>query len=326
MLALSDEDVERACTVAGAVEVLRAVYEEAARAEAVPPERLSVFHGATDSLRILGAVVPVANAIGFKAFHRVGDEVRYLVHLIELATGEPLALLDANRLTVLRTAATAGVAAAAVMPDARRLGVIGSGAEAQTQAEAIASIAPIEEIRVHSPRHESRERFRSVVSSRTGARVVCCDEPREVVEPSEVVVVATNTKGRGIAFEGEWLEDRRGERTHVSSIGSTLPNQMEVDPETWRIADHVIVDSLDVLEESGDAIRAAKAGTLDRSRVTELSRVCAGDHGRTWGGITFYKSIGSAIQDVGMARHVYDQAVAQGIGQRLPPFQGVRHL
>lgn len=326
MLLLSDRDVMRSVSNRDALRALERVYRCQGGAGATLPGRLALFFSGDNYLRVLGAAVPGVNAFGFKAFHRVDNTVRYVVHIMDMDDGKLLAVMDANYLTVLRTAATAVLATQAMMPDRTNLGVIGSGAEAQKQAEALLEVSNISAVRVYSPRPSSRLHFQAALGKVSSVPIIACADPEEVVETSDTIVVATNTKGKEVAFRGEWLESRTGKRTHISSIGSTLPNQLELDELTWSFTNRVVLDSWDVLEESGDALRAQRAGTLDQERVMTLADVYASEPSEAWSGITLYKSIGSAIQDVGLARCIFDAASSNGIGVVMAGLDSVRQL
>ena len=135
------------------------------------------------------------------------------------------------------------------------------------------------------------------------------------------MVVATNTTGVGdlIAYRGRWMETG----SHVNSIGSTGLQLREIDTETFRSAERIVVDSRVQMEgESGDLKAAMAAGTYDRAKVTELKEVVAGRApGRTGADeITLFKSVGTAIQDVAAGFAVYKEAVRQGLGQDVGEF------
>ena len=68
--------------------------------------------------------------------------------------------------------------------------------------------------------------------------------------------------------------------------------------------------------EAGEIIRCVEAGTLKWEDVTPLARIVA-DAPAPTGGLTIFKSLGAAIEDLAMASAVYDLAVAQGRGQAL---------
>ena len=94
-------------------------------------------------------------------------------------------------------------------------------------------------------------------------------------------------------LQGRWLHPGM----HVTSVGSTLPAQREIDEETWALADVIVLDTPALLEESGDAIAARTAGMIDARKIVHLANVVAGQaRGRTdERDTTLYKSVGTPL-------------------------------
>src|SRR5579872_354846 len=248
--------------------------------------------------------------------------VRYTMHLFDCSDGRRLASMDANYLTVLRTGAAAAVATDRLAPPgASDLAVIGSGAEARSQLEAALAVRPITTARVYGRDRERRARFASDMSERFGLDIRPVTSPQEAVSGAHIVVAATLTDGTP-ALCGEWLEPGQ----HVTSIGSTMPTQREIDAEVWRRADCVVVDTLGLLAESGDALAANEAAAVDLGRVRELSELVVSDlPGRAADGdITLYKSVGTALQDIAVAELAYRRATATGVGLQVADLNSVK--
>lgn len=271
-------------------------------------------------IRLMPAAMPQAGVFGYKEFHLVADAdhhepralVRYFVHLFDTADGRPLAVIDANYLTALRTGAAAAVATARLAPaQPTTLAVLGSGGEARTQVDGALAVLPVSSIRVFSRDPGRRERFAAELADGRGLDARAVADPQAAIRGANVVIAATLTDGEP-AVLGEWLEPGQ----HVTSIGSTMPEQREIDPEVWRRATHTVVDTRQVLVESGDAIQAARVGAIDEGSVGELADlVVGGAHGRTGiDDITLYKSVGTGMQDLVVAELAYRRAKEMGIG------------
>jgi alanine dehydrogenase len=302
---IDDTTVRRLLTMPDAIDALRETYAAFARGDVLEAERSNLIVPPAGFLRIMAAAWPERELAGYKEFHRFNGQVRYTYHLFDTTAGEPLAILDAYHLTALRTGACGGLAAELVSdPSATTLGVIGSGAEARSQIAAIRAVRPIERIQVYSRTAERRERLCDELGD---VEAVPMSEPAQALAGAAIVVVATNTGSTGPALLGEWL-DAPG--VHVNSIGSTLPHQREIDPEVWARSDRIVIDAAVLLAESGDAIAARAAGTLDEDRISLLGDVVAGtEPGRVHEGErTLYKSVGSAIQDLSLAIRAYERA------------------
>lgn len=272
-------------------------------------------------MRIMGAVVPSLDLFGYKEFHLAAENtVRYAVHLFRLSDGAPLGVVDGALVTPLRTAATAAVASEWFFGPGRsvRLAVVGSGAEAQSGVKALNSVLALKDVRVTSRSQANRDRCAEVLRADTGLPISSVANIREAVDGADMVYVATNSGGAVVATR----EDLRGV-PFIASIGSTLPTQRELHGDVLAAADSVVVDTWDVLEESGDAIEAAKLG-LTRDRMTLLG----GMRDRSWQdaeGQVVYKSIGSPEQDLVLARRIIDAAQATGeFGRPMTPVSTIK--
>ena len=165
------------------------------------------------------------------------------------------------------------------------------------------------------------------MSARLGVEVCSVNTPEEAARAADIIVVATNTARAPdpIAYRGSWMTPG----VHVNSIGSTMPTLFEIDPETFRRADLIAVDSREQLaEESGDAIAAAADGAYAHDCGVELKDIVAGKaEGRTSDtSITLFKSVGTAVQDVMAAYSVYETATEAGIGQVIDDFLDLKEF
>ena len=321
-LLLTNKDVEQASDIKAQIDVIeQGLLEEANNAVDLPP-RLNL---ATTSgfFRVMPAVMRDSGLMGYKVFHgSVQQGVRYLIAVYAEKDGNLLSLMDAAYLTAARTGATTGVATKYMAPpEAKTVGVIGSGLEATTNLQAVCAVRPIEAGKVFSPTQANRERFATRMGEQLDISLTAVDTPEAAVSDVDTVVVATNTTGVGdlIAYRGQWLETG----VHVNSIGSTGLQLREIDAETFQRAERIVVDSRIQMEgESGDLKAALAAGTYDRAKVTELKEVVTGRaRGRSGPDeITLFKSVGTAIQDVAAGFAVYKEALRQGLGQDVGEF------
>jgi len=120
---------------------------------------------------------------------------------------------------------------------------------------------------------------------------------------------------------GEWLS----EGVHVNSVGTARPDQREIDPATFTRSAVVAVDTREgVFGEAGDAIAAKDV--IAPEDVHELAELVVGKaRGRTDARqITLFKSVGTAIQDIGLAACIYERARALAIGQEISGFPVVK--
>jgi ornithine cyclodeaminase/alanine dehydrogenase-like protein (mu-crystallin family) len=109
--------------------------------------------------------------------------------------------------------------------------------------------------------------------------------------------------------------------THVNSVGTARPDQREIDVDIFTRAASIVVDTkAGVFGEAGDAIAARDAIVVDD--VVELAALVAtGRGGRTSDdAITLFKSVGTGLQDIGLAAAVYQSALSRGIGVGIGAF------
>jgi ornithine cyclodeaminase/alanine dehydrogenase-like protein (mu-crystallin family) len=299
--------------MAEAIDAMEALCREEAAGRTLSSDRIHIRLG-RGFLRILPGVLTGVGVLGYKEFHSGSQGMRYAVHLFDVETGAPLAVMDGNYVTAIRTGAMAGVALKYLAPaDATDVAVIGSGAEARTEMEALIAVRPnIHRGRVFSPRAERREAFSREMRERYGVEIVAVERPEDAIDGAHIVLTATGTRGGQEALHGDWLQPGQ----HVNSIGSTAPEQREIHASVWRAADRIVLDTHRLLHESGDALVATQAGTIDDAKVCELNQVVAGmSPGRTEAGqLTLYKSVGTGLQDVAAAYRIYQTALERKLG------------
>lgn len=224
-----------------------------------------------------------------------------LVMVFDARDGSPAAfLLDGGYLTDLRTGAAGGVAARHLAPErVERVAVIGTGAQARYQVEALAEVRPgFTEVRVwgRSPAHADGavEDLRARLGD--GCAVKVLGSAREAVDGADVVI--TCTAAREVLVDASWLAPG----AHVTAVGSDGPGKQELDPQILRSADVLAVDSAAQCSALGELQHA-----LDQAaRAIELGTICDGGAvGRTREGqLTVCDLTGVGVQDVAAANEV----------------------
>lgn len=316
VLLVSADDVAKQVTPATALEAAR-VAAHAQREPDTSVGRLNLpFPGGW--MRVLGASIPGLGVFGYKEFHLSAEGcVRYAIHLFSTNDGRPLGIVDGALTTPLRTAGAAAAAAVAYFEDPSPLhvGIIGSGAEARAGLRALATTLPIASVTVTSRSDENRRHFAQDLSAELGLDVIPEPNANAACRDRDVVYVATNSGGRVVVGI-----EALGNVPLVLSIGSTLPDQRELDAEVVTRAACLVVDTPDVLLESGDVL--ATANGLDRDRIVALAEHL-GEPCRS-NGMTLYKSIGSPEQDVVLAARILENAAASGFGREIRPLTDVK--
>lgn len=318
-LVLDDDAVRSVFEWRSAIDALQAAYAAADDDEGRFPPRV-LARGGSAMLRTLNGVPGNGALMGTKTIVGSFGERRmfsYLVALFDPATAELAALLDGNSITGFRTAATSALATDLLArPGDLDVAVIGSGFEARKHVEALAAVRRLASVRVFSPREASRNRFATDLSH-TATSVEPSGSAEAAVAAASVVICAARSYDETPTFRGSWLQPG----STVVSIGSTLREQREVDPEAIARADVVVADMVEeVLHDTGDLLAAKAAGIDVSGRIRSLADVVAGrQDGRTGPEqIVLYKSVGSAVQDLAVAAVCVEAAKKAGLGAQLP--------
>ncbi|MFC5824622.1 ornithine cyclodeaminase family protein [Nonomuraea insulae] len=314
-LLLDDRSVSSVLDPASLVEAIEHAIRTDAEVPADVPGRMNLSGGGR-FFRIMPAVVPHSGVMGLKTFFGGnGVGVRYLIMLASIETGEVLAMMDACYLTAARTAATSAIAARALGVKATRLGVLGSGLEAEAHLRTFAAVSEIDEIKVFSPNPESRERLADRLREELDLPVAPAVTAAEACAGVGHVITATNTGyGGPIACESGWLPSG----LHISAIGSTHRDLRELDTAVFSRAGTLVFDAdpEQIADESGDIRRFVEEGGGLGSvlRLSDLLQGKAALPEDAQGDLTIFKSVGTALQDMVAAELVYRRAVEAGLG------------
>ena len=304
---LTDGDVERLLTVEEAVPVVEAVLKQQAAGTATNLPRGHTIAGPGVMLAHMTAALHEQGVFGFKVYSIVDGAYRFFVLLYSVATGDLLAVIEANQLGRRRTGAASGVSAKYMSrEDSAEVGILGSGFQAGAQLEAICSVRPIERVRVYSRNPENRNGFARRMTETLSIEVVAADEPRAVVESADILVTISNS--RTPVFDGEWL--RAG--THICAVGGANEYVTELDDATIQRADFIAVDSITQAKiECGELLMPASRGLILWEQVSELWQVVGGEKAgrRSAEDITLFKSLGMAMWDLAAAKVVYERYI-----------------
>jgi thiomorpholine-carboxylate dehydrogenase len=215
--------------------------------------------------------------------------------LMDPATGQTLAVMDATWLTALRTAAVSAVAADALTPPGPKvLALLGSGALARSHALALRAVRPVSEIRIWSRNPANVARCAADVGG------FAASGAEQAVSGADVICTVTNASEP--VLKGAWLKPG----AFVAAIGAPRPAWRELDDEAMRNV--VVADYRESAEkESGDVMRSgAKV-------YAEIGEILAGTRPRPPAGSTvIFKALGQAVEDAVAARLVYDAARISG--------------
>ncbi|CAH2600919.1 Ornithine cyclodeaminase [Rhodovastum atsumiense] len=302
---ISEAEVDRVLSMKDALHAVEQAFRDRATGTAfdAPRQRTRARPG---TLHILQGTSVALGVVGFKAYYVLPQGHTALMVLLDAATGETRALIDAGRLGALRTGAATGVATRALATtDASVLGCIGAGRQMTTQIEAVFAVRPIRTVRVHARTTDRLRAFCRDMSARLDLDVEPVTSVPEAVAGADIVNVMTRSAATPV-LDGAMLAPGM----HINAAGVNRLDHRELDLEAVRRADVVAVDSRETARlESGDLLPAIEEGVLHWETLPELGDVLLGRHpGRSSEEqVTVFKSHGMALQDIYVAHHVLRQ-------------------
>ena len=310
---LSASDVRDALPMPKAIDAMRHAYSQLSAGKAIAPPRqhISTDKGVT---LIMPAYLPERSDFGSKVVSVYDDNpnlnlprIAATVLVLDPATGVLKAFMDGASLTAIRTGAGGGVAADLLArQDAKTVGLFGAGVQARAQLQAVRAVRDITCVNLISRTQTPAQQLATEISEWTDApEVNLVSTPQQVVENADIVLCATTAATP--LFDGHALQSG----THITAVGTFVPEKREVDTTTIRRAHRIVVDSREAcLEEAGDLI-------IPNAEIdAEIGEIVNGDKpGRQSDDeITFFKSVGVAVQDAVAGAAVLAAAEAKGLG------------
>lgn len=320
---LRKEDIQNAVTMADAISAVRQAYIQLSQGRAVAPIRTHIaVEARSGAVLFMPAFLPQSGALGAKVVSVFPQNIRAglptinaIVALLDAETGHPTALMDGTYLTALRTGAASGVATDLLARhDSEIVAIFGAGVQGRTQLEAVCTVRTITKVWVYDSSPDTARAYASEMQQRGGAipqHITAAQTPAEALEDADIVCTATTSLTPVFADENL----RPG--VHINGIGSYTPEMQEI-PDRTVVRSKVVVDSLSAcLAEAGDLIIPLKNNLMTEKDIHgEIGQVAAGDiPGRESDNeVTFFKSVGLAVQDVATAAFVHQRAKELGLG------------
>jgi alanine dehydrogenase len=240
-----------------------------------------------------------------------------VVIVLDVDTGRPEAILEGASLTAIRTGAASGAATDVLArQDSTRVAIIGSGTQARSQLLAVCSVRDIQHVRIFSLDPEAAAEMAGDMAGRDRVPADVSVPPSSADAIADADIICTATTSETPVFDGTGLKPG----AHINAIGSYTPSMQEVDVTTIKKA-LVVVDSREaVLAETGDLLVPIGRGEIGADVIhAELGQIINRERsGRTSADqITYFKSVGLAVQDAVAAGRALARAKARGLGQTI---------
>jgi alanine dehydrogenase len=318
-LHISEENVRQLLDMPTAIAAVEDISRKQAEGTAVvhPRRRFELpDHG---FFHYMAALDTADGYVAAKQYTYVKGKLCFLVTLYSVATGELVALIEADFMGQLRTGAASGVATKYLAKKlAKSAAIIGTGGQARTQLEAVHNVRMLDAVYVYARDAQRRAKFCDEMSERLG--VTCYAMPSAAEAVKNVDIICTATTASHPVLRGEDLPPG----VHINAIGANHAHKQELDEAAVARAQVIFVDSLaQSRQEAGDLI-IPFAGKPERwEEVHELADLVGGKVASRANDsqISLFKSNGIASWDLAAAVKVYRAAKEKGFGRELPFYE-----
>jgi len=327
MLILTADDVRKALPMNEAIQAMKDAYASLSSGTAVVPLRTRLPIPNSEALSLfMPAFVSSqdGNALAIKVVSLFPTNparglafIQAAVLVFDAETGRAMALLEGSSLTAIRTGAAGGAAIDLLSrADSKVAAIFGAGAQGRTQLEAACTVRKIETAFIFDA---DIGKANSFAEEMRGKGLITNDirvasNAREAIENADIICTATTATKP--VFDNKDLKAG----THISAVGSYTADMQEVPAETIQRA-KVVVDSRSAsLEEAGDLIQPIRAGLFDESHIhAELGEIVLGRKAgrQSQDEITYFKSVGIAVQDAMAAQVALNNARKMNIGKEV---------
>lgn len=323
MLVLSASDQQKLLHMPEVIDAVATALEEYSARRTVTPVRtvLNVEKAGGHAI-FMPSVAEEAGSLGMKYVGSFPNNkamgkaaINGVVLLADVQTGEPQALLEGSYLTVMRTGALSGAATKYLArSNSKVLSVIGTGAQAIGQCEAVMAVRNIEKIKLYNRSEKKAYDLAKQLRIRHNVEVLVQQDADQTVDGADIVVTATSSST-------PVFSSRLGPGVHVNAIGSYQPTMQELPTHVVSGADKVVVESVEAaLEEAGCLQIPIQEGEFSPDRIhSELGFIISNEAvGRERDDeLTVFKSVGFAAADIIVAKYFYEKALRENIGQQI---------
>jgi len=345
MIILTNDQISELLDMQECVEALESAYRDLGLADAVDMPRQDMLvsnrrEGAVHSFKTMSGSWPRAGIAALRLNSDIvtwppvngvprrvkvpvsepGGRYNGSVLLFSTDSGQLLCMFSDGVMQKTRVGASSAVAAKYLSrTDAKTMGLLGTGWQAEAQLEAMRAVRPITLVKVFSPNPENRRKFAQRYSAKLNCEIRAVDDPAAAAEGADILVSATNSMQPTIM--PEWL--RPG--IHVTSVrGSEIPTEVLKNVDRLVVNTNQPVNAYpargwpsEVPEFSNGDYGRPDLGIIDYAAVPELKDIVAGKvEARTADSETscFHNYKGLGLQFAAIGSIVYKKAVERGIG------------
>lgn len=322
LLVLSGKDLRKVLTMKDCVGAMKDAFAALYKGEVEVPLRTSIDMEPDNGGALFMPVYSSAiSRVGVKTVMINRDNpangrpfIHAMVMLFDSTTGTPVALMDGEVITAMRTGAVSGLATQLLSrEDSQIAAIIGTGAQGETQLEGIACVRDIKKTYVFDLQKERAEAYALKMTEKLGLEVVVAPSQEAL---SEADIICTSTSSPKPVFKDANVKIG----AHINGVGSYRPDMAEIPFETIRRAKVVVDQKQGCLAEAGDLTQPIKQGLYNADDIYgELGEIVIERvKGRVdTKDLTVFKSVGIAVQDLLTADLALKLAEESGIGQKI---------
>lgn len=307
---ITEAEVVQLLDLGEAIGALEKALVEEARGEAMNMTKTLMQFGKSNLHAVGGKL---GNIVGTKTWAHTEGGTCPLLLLWDASNGSLVAVIEAFALGNMRTGGISGVAASwMAKPDARVMGLVGTGKQALSQVGAMLAVRPIERVQIFSPTADKRAAFVAKVREEFGIEVVDCASAEAACKGAQIVTLVTRATQPFLT--SAMLEPG----THLNAVGAIAPDREEFTQDMFARVTAVAVDNIGGVQALSREFMTyyGKAGW---EAVQPLSKLIAAGRRRTdKDDISVFKAMGMGISDLALGVELAKRARERSMGRAIP--------
>jgi ornithine cyclodeaminase/alanine dehydrogenase-like protein (mu-crystallin family) len=319
---ISGDQVKQSFQMPEAIDTMGQAFQHLSNNNLIVPPRIHIDMKDDDGIAlVMPAYSPSHKEFTIKAISIFGKNyqaglplINALVLVFDASTGCPVAVIDGTSLTAIRTGAASGFATKILAKEsAETVAIFGAGLQGETQLEAICAVKPISKALIYDLDQDRASKFACEMSKRLSIEIQDSPTAQDLKEADIICTATTSSKP---VFDDVNLKDG----VHINAIGAFKPHVHEIPVETVVRA-RVVVDHLEsCLTEAGDLIIPLNEGLITKDHIIceigEMDDKCPTVR-ENESDITFFKTVGNAVEDLYAASVILKNARKYNIGTQL---------
>ena len=319
---LTGTEIRAAVDMPTCIQAMRAAFSQLSAGRANVPQRMILDAPPAEGMMLL-MPAHLQNgphlSVKLVSFFRGNPEkglplIQAMVMLYDAQNGRLLAMMDGESITALRTGAASGLATDLLAaPDASCVAIFGYGVQAETQLAAVCAVRHIRTALVFGRNRERAAAFARRMADKLGIQISAATDASSL---RKAQVICTATTAAQPVFDDAHIMPGM----HINGVGSFKTDMQEVPTATVQRARLIVDHRSACLKEAGDIVIPITQGVISAAHIhAELGEIL---NNRATGrvsdqDITFFKSVGNAIQDLALATAIWETAEQQGLGREI---------